>query len=170
MIWKDDFEKIKIKCFIVRLSDIFIQENTSKLKEKKYLDELYSLVENTEYKTQNYLNVISSPQLQNIYPRVRTNSSRLSPNPYSEISDSCTTCGVVKNFKHVLLHCREYNNERNKFTTQLRNAGCNLDPRSENFYRAIMSLELSDLSKETITSVTPVILSYVGGVGRKCVI
>ncbi len=153
-----------------RLSDIFIQNNESKLKEKTYLGELCSLVENTEYKTQKYLTVISSPRVRNIYTQVRTNSSRLSPNPYSEISDTCVTCGAIKNFKHVLLHCRDYENERDKFVIQLRNAGCNLDPLSDNFYKAIMSLEFAGLSKENINSVTPIILSYVGDVGRKCVI
>ena len=77
-----------------RLSDIFIQDNMSRLKSKTYLSELCNLTENTEYTTQKYLKIIKSPQLRNIYSRVRTNSSKLSPNPYSEISENCEKCGV----------------------------------------------------------------------------
>ena len=153
-----------------RLSDIFIQDNMSRLNEREHLSELRELVDNTGYNTQKYLKIISSPQLRNIYSRVRTNSSKLSPNPYSAISENCETCGVIKNFKHVLLQCKNYNRERDKFVTQMSNAGCNVDPLSDNFYRVIMSLDFSDCPKEYVNSVTPIILSYVGVIGRKCAI
>ncbi len=152
-----------------RLSDIFIQGNMSRLRSKTYLSELCDLTENAKYATQRYLKIIESPQIRNIYSRVRTNSSKLSPNPYSEISENCESCGVLRNFKHMLLHCSEYKNERDKFLTQLSSAGCNIDPSSDNFYTTIMSLEFHDLSKESINYVTPIILSYVGVVGRGCV-
>ncbi len=42
-----------------RLSDIFVQNNMSKLKERAYLSEHFELVENTAYTTQKYLRVIS---------------------------------------------------------------------------------------------------------------
>ncbi len=134
------------------------------------MSELCELVENTAYTTQKYLRVISSPQLRNIYSRVRTNSSKLSPSPYSEISNECETCGVVKTFKHVLLHCEHFKEERDKFITRLHSVGYNMNPMSENLYRIIMNLDFSDIPKESINSVTPIILSYVGVIGRKCII
>ena len=152
------------------MSDIYKQGNTSKLREKPYLRNLYNLTKNSDYKYQRYLKIISSPQIRNIYSRIRTNSSRLSPNPYSEISDICQNCGVLNNFKHILLHCSNYNIERDKFKTQLLSAGYLSDPTSDDFYRLIMNLDLSGLSNQTKKSVTPIILSYVGALGRKCAI
>ncbi len=69
----------------------------------------------------------------------------------------------------MLLHCSDYKDERNNFFTQLRSAGCNIDPSSDSFYTTIMSLDFQNLSKESINCVTPIILSYVGVVGRGCV-
>ncbi len=121
------------------------------------MSELCDLTGHTEYTTQKYLKIIKSPQLRNIYSWVQTNSSKLSPNPYSEISENCEKCGVLRNFKHVLLHCSDYINEREKFFTQLRSTDCNINPSADNFYTTIMSLDFKDLSKESINCVTPII-------------
>ena len=78
-----------------RLSDIYRQNNTTKLGNKPYLMELHKLTEDTEYKIQPYLKNCNPPEICNIYSRERTNSSKLSPIPYIEISGTCTECGVI---------------------------------------------------------------------------
>ncbi len=122
------------------------------------------------YETQNYLKIVSSPQLRNIYAKVRTNSSRLSPNPYSEISDICDKCNTPRDFEHLLLHCEKHKTEREKFFTSLRGAGCVLDKSPDDLYEIIMNLDIPKLKGTGRNSVTPIVLSFVGVVGRLYVI
>ncbi len=153
-----------------RLSDIYQQNNSESLKNKPYLEGLYKFTESEGYKMQKYLRIVSSPQLRNIYARVRTNSSKLSPNPYTQVIEQCDKCGTLRDFKHLLLHCENFRSEREKFKTQLKNVGCNLDPISDDFYEIIMTLDFSELPNRSQPFVTPIILSFVGILGRMCII
>ncbi len=155
----------------MRLTDMYRQVNELKLKEKSYLSELRTLTGGSEYKLQNYLKVVTSPRVRNIYTKVRTNSSKLSPSPYLDISENCTSCGVLRDFKHLLLHCCMFDNERKKLVTQLRQIDCFINPKTDECYRMIMDLDLSHLSNENKKRdlAIPIILSYVGVVGRELV-
>ncbi len=153
-----------------RLSDIYQQKNTEGLKNKSYLNGFHELTESTGYQMQNYLKIVSSPQLRNIYTKIRTNSSKLSPSPYTAITEKCDECDTLRDFKHLLLHCKKYSSEREKFKTQLLDVGCRLNPITDDFYKTIMTLETSDIPDESKNNVTPIILSFVGLVGRKCAI
>ncbi len=150
--------------------NIYQQNNSESLKNKPYLEGLYKFTESEGYKMQKYLRIVSSPQLRNIYARVRTNSSKLSPNPYTQVIEQCDKCGTLRDFKHLLLHCENFRSEREKFKTQLKNVGCNLDPISDDFYKIIMTLDFSELPNRSQPFVTPIILSFVGILGRMCII
>ena len=101
-----------------------------------------------------------------IYTRIRTNSTKLSPSPYSVISDICEKCDTPQTVNHLLLHCETYKKERDKFKTQLRNSGCHLDPTSNEFYKIMMTLDVLHIPDRSKHSVIPIILSFVGVVGR----
>ncbi len=158
------------KLLITRLSDIYIQYNDMKMQSKPYLGQLYSLTTGVVYQKQTYLNVVSTPQTRMIYARVRTNSSKLSPSPYSEIIDKCESCKVTMDFKHLLLHCKNTEKQRDSFFKSIQDLHYNIDVKSDGLYNNIMNLEWPLLSREEILVVIPIVLSYVGHVGRDYVI
>ncbi len=132
-----------------RLSDIYIQLINSKMQERPHLKLLHSLTQGTAFRKQQYLNVIDSPQTRIIYSRVRTNSSRLSPSPYLEISDTCDSCNVIKDFKHLLLFCNKTKTDRDKFMTTINELDyrINMDSETEGFYTSIMNMDWPNLSE-----------------------
>ncbi len=158
------------RLFLERLSDIYIQYNNSKMQEKPFLKDLYQLTEGKPYKKQNYLNVIASPQTRMIYSRIRTNSSKLSPSPYLETSDRCDSCNVTMDFKHLLLDCNKTMRERDKFINTIHNLNYGINTDSDGFYHNIMNMDWPALSDEQKLKVTPIVLGYVGVIGRGYVI
>ena len=74
------YVKSKIKN---RLYQVYEQENSTAIKEKGYLRLLYDCTKNEAYEKRKYLELVNSPSIRTVYSRIRMNSSRLSPNPYT---------------------------------------------------------------------------------------
>ena len=108
----------------MRLCSIYEQDNHAKLSEKSYLRLLAKCTDTTEYKTQPYLKLITSPSIREVFTKIRTNSSKLSNKPYEESDSRCDTCNVMLDIEHMLIKCPKNQVHRNEYYNHMKDV-CN---------------------------------------------
>ncbi len=142
---------------IQRLHDSYAQENNSHLADSEHLQTFNSCVSGSKYKRSEYLTLIDSPSIRSTYARLRLNCSKLSPNPYSKISNQCVICMSTLEWNHCLLMCPKNQFERDKFIQTITPLCPSFDVKSttEKFL-AIMNLHFDPNSndREKIISIT----------------
>ncbi len=159
--------KTKVKS---RLHDIAVQEISGHLSERSYLNDLVTLVKGSQYKMQNYINVVQSSSHRVMYAKIRTNSTKLSLNPYSNIHNMCDKCNVIKDFQHLLLNCKSSEARRVKFYDSIKNINPGFKNRPTSLqYREIMNLRFHNMSDCNRDSMISIVLAFVDTIYKKLV-
>ena len=155
---KSEFKK-KIKS---RLTDIAIQDINSQLVERSYLKDLVSFVKGSKFKQQSYINIVQSSSHRSMYAKIRTNGTRLSGNPYSNVVKVCDRCNVTCDFKHILLECQLNENRRKKYYNDVNTINPGFSNKSTLLqYKDIMNLNFRNLDEVDRGSMISLTLSFV---------
>ncbi len=147
---------------VQRLHDSYAQENSSRLEESEHLQTFRTCISGSKYMKSEYLNLIDSPSIRGTYARLRLNCSKLSPNPYSRISNQCPTCGCTLEWDHCLLVCPRNKAERDMFMQTISGFYPRFEHKSNpEKFRSIMNLHFNLVSDQTKEKVIPIAVSFV---------
>ena len=150
-----------------KFTDIFIQENKAKLRDKEHFKDLINVIEHPIDKNKFYINRIKTPSIQKIFSKIRMNNTKLSTGPYQNIVKICNHCNVTNSIKHVLLECPSTNDIRTTYLNRMKDT-CpwfHKLPGNEKMIR-ILNIDFSRTGFTEESSIINITISYVCDVYR----